>query len=83
MGCTGRPGKQENSMRNFEVTSNGFLFGIYAAADEQGARDACAADAGYKSEAQMAATLDCQSNLVAAETTRPTFERSEFLAGRV
>lgn len=69
-------------MTKFEVTANGFLYGIYEAADEQGARDACAIDAGYESEAQMAETLERPSQLVATQTERPTFERSEYLAGR-
>lgn len=51
----------------FEVSANGCVFGIYEAADEQGARDACAVDAGYKSEADMIAQLEQPSELEAVE----------------
>lgn len=53
--------------KQFEVSANGTIFGVYAADDAQGARDACAVDAGYKSEADMVAQLDQPSELVAVE----------------
>ena len=56
-------------INQFEVSGNGHVFGIYDAADEQGARDACAVDAGYESEAYMVATLGQPSDLVAVEKT--------------
>jgi hypothetical protein len=52
--------------RLFQVKANGTVFGIYAAADAQGARDACAVDAGYASEADMAVQLEQPGELVAA-----------------
>lgn len=49
----------------FDVSANGHTFGTYEAASEQEARDLCAKDAGYKSEADMAAQLGRPSELVA------------------
>ena len=49
----------------YEVSANGTVFGVYEADDEQGARDACAQDAGYKSEADMEKRLERASDLVA------------------
>ena len=54
-------------MSHYEVSANGQVFGVYEADSEQGARDACARDAGYESEAQMAKTLERPSQLVAVE----------------
>lgn len=54
----------------FEVQANGIVFGIYEADSAQGACDACAIDAGYKSEADMAAQLEQPSELVAAAIAR-------------
>lgn len=51
----------------FEVSANGQVFGTYEAESAQGARDLCAQDAGYKSEADMAAHLEQSSYLVAVE----------------
>lgn len=51
--------------QRFEVSANGQVFGVYEAADAQGARDMCAKDAGYKSEADMVAQLERSSELVA------------------
>lgn len=51
--------------KQFEVRANGTALGTYEADDAQGARDACAVDAGYKSEADMTERLDQTSNLVA------------------
>lgn len=53
----------------FEVSANGTVFGVYEADDEQGARDACAQDAGYKSEADMVARLERKSELEAVAVT--------------
>lgn len=53
--------------KQFEVSANGTVFGTYEADDAQGARDACARDAGYKSEADMAKQLGQGSELVAEE----------------
>lgn len=51
----------------YEVSANGSVFGVYEADDEQGARDACARDAGYKSEAEMVVRLEQPSELGAVE----------------
>lgn len=52
-------------MSKFQVSANGQVFGTYEAATEQEARDLCAQDAGYKSEADMVAQLEQPSELVA------------------
>jgi len=52
-------------MSKFQVSANGQVFGIYEAATEQDARDLCAQDAGYKSEADMTAQISWRSDLVA------------------
>ena len=54
-------------MAQFQVSANGTDFGIYEADTEQGARDACARDAGYDSEADMVEQLQSASELVAVE----------------
>jgi hypothetical protein len=54
-------------MAQFQVSANGSDFGIYEADTEQAARDACAVDAGYDSEADMSAKLDANSELQAVE----------------
>lgn len=54
-------------MKQFEVSANGHVFGAYEAATEQEARDLCAIDAGYNSEADMVAKLEQPSELVASE----------------
>lgn len=51
--------------RRYEVSANGTALGIYVGDDEQEARDACARDAGYKSEADMVERLEQQSALIA------------------
>ena len=51
--------------REYEVSANGQVFGIYLAGSEQAARDMCAQDAGYKSESDMAIRLEKPSELVA------------------
>lgn len=40
-------------MKTFEVRCRGTLFGVYNAESAQAARDLCAQDAGYQSEAEM------------------------------
>jgi hypothetical protein len=52
-------------MNKFQVSANGTIFGVYEAATEQDARDLCAQDAGYKTEADMVARLEQPSALVA------------------
>ncbi len=52
-------------MTKYTVSANGTEFGQYEADDEQGARDACARDAGYASEKEMVQRLDQPSDLVA------------------
>ena len=53
--------------KRFEVFANGHSFGIYEAETEQDARDACARDAGYESEADMIEKLEQPSQLKAVE----------------
>lgn len=57
--------------RPFRVSANGATFGVFEAETEQRARDACAMDAGYKSEADMCAQLEQPSALVATATEPP------------
>lgn len=57
-------------MDQYRVFANGTDFGIYSAEDEQGARDACARDAGYASEIDMMRRLDAPSDLEATRVTR-------------
>lgn len=52
-------------MKKYQVSANGTIFGVYAAEDDQGARDACAQDAGYADEKDMEARLEQESALVA------------------
>lgn len=47
------------------TTTDGFMIGYYDGENPQEARDACARDAGYASEADMEARLDAPSDLVA------------------
>ncbi len=54
-------------MTKYEVSANGTVFGTYEAENEQQARDFCAQDAGYESEADMESTLEQASELVAEE----------------
>lgn len=54
-------------IKQFEVSANGTVFGTYEADSEQAARDLCAIDAGYKSEADMVDRLEQPSDLVATE----------------
>lgn len=55
----------------YEVSANGIVFGTYASDSEQGARDLCARDAGYESEADMVDRLDQPSELKAREVEAP------------
>ena len=52
-------------MSKYQVSANGTVFGTYEADSEQEARDLCAQDAGYKSEAGMIDQLDQPSELEA------------------
>lgn len=52
-------------MAKFNVSANGTTFGTYEGDTEQAARDACAVDAGYKSEADMVEQLESPSELQA------------------
>lgn len=49
----------------YTVSANAVEFGQYEASSEQEARDLCAVDAGYKSEADMVTKLEQPSDLVA------------------
>lgn len=53
-------------MTKYIVSANGTEFGTYDANSEQEARDLCAQDAGYKSEADMIERLGRASELQAA-----------------
>lgn len=52
-------------MAQYIVHANGTVFGTYEAGSDQAARDLCAQDAGYKSEAEMVERLEQPSELVA------------------
>lgn len=52
-------------MTKYIVSANGTEFGTYEADSEQAARDLCAQDAGYKSEADMVERLGQASDLIA------------------
>ncbi len=52
-------------MSQYQVSANGHVFGTFEAESEQQARDLCAQEAGYKSEADMVAQLEQPSELVA------------------
>ena len=54
-------------IKQFEVSANDVALGVYEATCEQAARDACAIDAGYTSEADMVERLERPSDLVAVE----------------
>jgi hypothetical protein len=54
-------------MAKYEVSANDAVFGIYVAENEQHARDICARDAGYDSEAEMIDSLERPSELRATE----------------
>jgi len=51
----------------YEVSANGTVFGVFEADSEHAARDLCAQDAGYESEADMVRRLEQESELVAVE----------------
>lgn len=52
-------------MTQYQVSANGTIFGTYEAETEQQARDLCAQDAGYASEADMVERLGQGSDLIA------------------
>ncbi len=54
-----------NATMKFEVSANSEIFGTYEAHDSQEARDLCARDAGYESEADMVYRLEQPSELFA------------------
>ena len=57
-------------IKRYQVLArSGLSFGIYLAADAQAARDACAIDAGYRSEADMVEQAEQPSGLVARDVT--------------
>lgn len=66
-------------MPKYKVSASGREFGTYEGDSEQGARDLCAQDAGYKDEADMVAQLQRPSSLVAAlaDAGRPAPERCQ------
>ena len=49
-------------MKSYQVEANGTVFGIYLADNTQGARDACAQEAGYKDELDMVVQLEQLNN---------------------
>lgn len=51
----------------YQVEANGHVYGIYEADTAQAARDLCAIEAGYKSEADMVSQLERSSELIATE----------------
>jgi hypothetical protein len=53
--------------KQYEVTANSIVCGVFIAETAQEARDQAAQDAGYKSEADMVAQLEQPSELVAVE----------------
>lgn len=60
-------GLEMEMSKQFLVSANGTPFGVFEGADEQAARDACAMQAGYASEADMESQLEQASDLVAVE----------------
>lgn len=54
-------------MTTYRVEANVTVMGTYTADSEQEARDLCARDAGYESEADMERQLGAPSELVAVE----------------
>jgi hypothetical protein len=69
--------QQEIKMSNYHVSANGTVFGTYEAATEQEARDLCAQDAGYKSEADMVKQIEQPSDLAAVEVAFSVGDRVE------
>lgn len=61
-------------MSQYQVVANGTDFGAYEAESAQIARDLCAQDAGYKSEADMAERLGQSSELMATLIEESTYE---------
>jgi hypothetical protein len=56
-------------MRKYLVYSQFWSIGVYHAIDEQGARDLCAQDAGYKDEKHMNERLDKNWDLFSKDVT--------------
>ena len=56
-------------MSKYEVSNatSGHSFGVYEAASEESAIEACVIDAGYNRVAQMEDTLETECDLVAVE----------------
>ena len=70
-------GKGETTMKSFKIQGNaGVDFGTYEADDAQGALDAMARDAGYKSHADA-----CEAT--GEQTDDWTTDRYKFLGGSV
>lgn len=65
-------------MNTYQVTANGHVLGTYTAADQQGARDLCANDAGYADEAHMMRMLGQPSELEAVAIGTPDFQPCQF-----
>ncbi len=57
--------KSQTEITKYQVSANGTIFGTYEAETEQQARDLCAQDAGYASEADMVERLGQESDLIA------------------
>jgi hypothetical protein len=53
--------------KQYEISANGMICGVFTADSEQAARDLAAQDAGYKSEADMVDQLEQPSELVAVD----------------
>jgi hypothetical protein len=62
-------GQEIEMSKQYEVSANDTICGVFTADSEQAARDLAAQDAGYKSEADMVAQLEQPSELVAADVT--------------
>lgn len=58
-------------MNQYRVFASGQELGIYEGDSEQGAKDACAKDAGYSNEAEMVARLEMPSDLIAELISNP------------
>ena len=56
-------------MNTYQISANGTIFGDYAGTTVQAAKDDCARDAGYASEADMVKKLEQPSEFVATEAT--------------
>ena len=61
------PAQKEMDMKQFEVSVNGDVFGIFAATSERAALDLFARENGYEDEADMMNRWEHASDLVAVE----------------